>query len=102
MVQVMAYTGGKKDTEITLTQDVHQAAGMDQNIPRRMLYEMLLYPHHVILHHLGDTETVAKVVKWILVIVLLYSEEKPLKSGWMDVQVLYQAQLIVHALQQGQ
>ena len=63
---------------------------------------MLLYPHHTILHHLGDTETVAKVVKWILVIVLLYSEEKPLKSGWMDVQVLYQAQLIVHALQQGQ
>ena len=51
---------------------------------------------------MGDTETVAKVVKWILVIVLLYSKEKPLKSGWMDFQVLYQAQLIVHALQQGQ
>ena len=66
------------------------------------LYEMLLFPHHAILHHLGHTETVAKVVEWILVIVLLYSEEKPLKSGWMDVQVLHQAQLIVHALQQGQ
>ena len=66
------------------------------------LCDMLLYPQHTILHHLGDTETVVKVVKWILVIVLLYSEEKPLKSGWMDVQVLHQAQLIVHALQQGQ
>ena len=56
-------------------------------------------------HHLtsfGRHRNCGKSWKWILVIVLLYSEEKPLKSGWMDVQVLYQAQLIVHALQQGQ
>ena len=33
MVQVMADAGSKEDTEITLAQDVHQAAGMDQNIP---------------------------------------------------------------------
>ena len=35
MVQVMADTGREEDTEITLTQNVHQATGMDQNIPGR-------------------------------------------------------------------
>ena len=33
MVQVMADTGGQKDTEVTLAQDVHQPAGVDQDIP---------------------------------------------------------------------
>ena len=56
----------------------------------------------MILHHLGNTKAVAKVVKWILVIVLLHSEKKPLECGGMDVKVLHQAQLIIHALQQSQ
>ena len=33
MVQVMADTGREEDAEITLTQNVHQATSMDQNIP---------------------------------------------------------------------
>ena len=43
-----------------------------------------------------------EVVERILVIIFLNSEKKSLECYWVHVQVLHQAQLIVHALQQGQ
>ena len=51
MVQVMADTGGQKDTEVTLAQDVHQPAGVDQHIPdgaSRLIRGQVSY----FLHHL--------------------------------------------------
>jgi hypothetical protein len=55
MIEVMTNAGGDEGTQLRRVQVLCQVAGVDEYI-----------------HHLSNTEAMSEIVKWIVLVVLLY------------------------------